>query len=137
MTRTAFLVKVGITVRLGIISRFGFLGLVLSLGSCLAITKIWNDGPTTAQAGRISKLSHHTNNSKQGTVYSHSSDRYFIRQGIVHSRDMGVGQPQKSGRDSSWLPILYFLSPPPGSALCKIGFVPTISKERESKWVYT
>ena len=69
MTRTAFLVKVGITVRLGIISRFGILGLVLSLGSCLAITKIWNDGLTTAQAGRISKLlSHHTNNSKQGTV---------------------------------------------------------------------
>ena len=73
--------KVGITVRLGIISRFGIGGLVLSLGSCLAIIKVWNDGLTTAQAGRISQLlSHHTNNSNQGTVYSNSSDRYFIKQ---------------------------------------------------------
>lgn len=73
--------KAGITVRLGIISRFGIVGLVLSLCSCLAITMIWNDGLTTAQAGRISQLlSHHTNNSKQGTVNSHSSDRYFIKQ---------------------------------------------------------
>ena len=65
------------------------------------------------------------------------TDILLNRQGIVHSWDIGVGQPQKSGHDSSWLPILYFLSPPRGSALCKIGFVPTINKEREFKWVYT
>ena len=49
---------------------------------------------------------------------------------------MGAGQPQKSGHDSSWLPVLYFLSPPPGSALCKIGLVSAVNKERECEWVY-
>ena len=30
---------------------------------------------------------------------------------------------------------VYFLSPPLGSALCKIGLVPATNQERECKWV--
>ena len=59
----------------------------------------WNDG-----------LSHHRKDLKQ-TGYTlvtlKQTDLLLNRQRIVHSRDMGVGQPQRSGSDTAWLPFLY------------------------------
>ena len=61
-------------------------GLFLSLGSCLIITKIWKDRLITAQADGISQLlAHGSKYSKQQTTYSSviaQGDRTFIKQTV-------------------------------------------------------
>ena len=61
-------------------------GLFLSIGSCLIITKIWKDRLITAQADRISQLlAHGSKYLKQRTTYSPviaQGDRTFIKQTV-------------------------------------------------------
>ena len=44
-----------------------------------------------------------------------------------------MGQCPRSDNHPSWILLVYFPSPPLGSALCKIRFVPTTNQERECK----
>ena len=107
----------------------------------LVSNKIWNDGLIIVQPARISQLlSHCSKDSKQLTSYSSAmaqADRAFIKQTADSILPRLVSRPiPKEWPQSLLLPFLYFLSPLLGSALCKIGLVPTSNQKMECKWAY-